>query len=126
MNINYKSDFQIIESTENIDTSTPFRFIYKTSSNNTYEASYNGFEYYNCKREQDGSLRIIFSNHNLKYGILLVERNYYLTNADFKNGIQNVITIDDTGIRLVTGHSDSVISNITVIPNYQKGDKGVS
>ena len=60
----------------------------------------------------------------MRPGNLTVRREYYLTDADFADGICNLVSMEFTSIVLVTGKSDDSTGTIDVYPNYQKGDKG--
>jgi hypothetical protein len=124
MRINYQSDFKIIEKNLNGDISTPFRFIYRTVLSGTLVAEFNGSEYKNCRRLEDGSLLVIFDRHELRPGALSVKREYYLSDADFADGICNLVSVENTGVILVVGKSDDSTAHVDVYPNYQKGDRG--
>ena len=122
--INYKSDFKLREETKNIDTSVPFKFTYKTWSEPFFIASFDGHTYTNCKRMPDGKLMVIFNDHKLKPGKLLVMREYFLSDKDFSDGECHHVSYEDTGIELSLGKSDKIDVTIQVYPNYQKGEKG--
>ena len=124
MRINYQSDFKIIEKNLNGDLKTPFRFTYQTALSKPVVASFDGHDYKNCRRLDDGSLLVVFDNHGMRPGNLTVRREYYLTDADFADGICNLVSMEFTGIVLVNGRSDDSTGTIDVYPNYQKGDKG--
>ena len=55
MRINYQSDFKIIEKNLNGDLKTPFRFTYQTVLSKPVVASFDGHDYKNCRRLDDGS-----------------------------------------------------------------------
>lgn len=122
--INYQSDFKIIEKNLNGDISTPFRFSYRTALSGRVVAEFDGHEYKNCRRLNDGSLLVVFDSHGLRPGTLSVKREYYLSDADFKDGVCNLISVENTGVVLVIGKSDESTAFVDVCPNYQKGDKG--
>ncbi|MEY8587951.1 hypothetical protein [Phocaeicola sartorii] len=124
MRINYQSDFKIIERNLNGDISTPFRFTYRTVLSDYVVAEFDGHGYKNCRRLDDGSLLVIFDNHGLHSGLLSVQREYYLSDADFVDGICNLVSVEPTGILLVVGKSDDSTAHVDVYPNYQKGDRG--
>lgn len=92
MRINYQSDFKIIEKNLNGDLKTPFRFTYQTVLSKPVVASFDGHDYKNCRRLDDGSLLVIFDNHGMRPGNLTVRREYYLTDADFADGICNLVS----------------------------------
>ena len=124
MKVNYQSDFKIVEKNMNGDEHTPFKFAYYTITSKNIYATYDGTEYRNCKRLPDGTLLVAFDNHGLRVGSLMVRREYFLTDADFKDGICNLVSVEDTGVKLTTGQSDDSTGTVYVYPNYQKGDKG--
>ncbi|MFR9496688.1 MAG: hypothetical protein SNG90_09610 [Rikenellaceae bacterium] len=129
MKINYKSDFKLQEVSDTVDLTTPFRFTYSVdrSIGRCYLASFDGANYTNCRRLEDGSLLVIFDHHQLSTGRLGVQREYYLTDSDFKDGICNTVTVDTLDITLTAGAGD-ISDDITVevYPNYQMGDTGDS
>lgn len=91
MKINYKSDFKLQEVSDTVDLTTPFRFTYKTTGVGSYTASFDGENYTNCRRLEDGSLLVIFDDHRLLTGQLSVRRCYYLTDADFADGLFDLV-----------------------------------
>lgn len=123
--INYKSDFKITEKSETIASNVPFTFMYYVTKKKTYIASFDGIsEYINCERLEDGSIKVIFNNSNLGRGILRVERKYYITDKDFKDGVFNVVTDDATDVFLHEGKTYDPNIITTVVPPYIKGEKG--
>ena len=92
MKINYQSDFKIIEKNLNGDVNTPFRFTYRTVLSGCVVAEFDGHGYKNCRRLDDGSLLVIFDRHGLRPGTLSVKREYYLSDADFAEGICNLVS----------------------------------
>lgn len=125
-NINYQSDFKLIETAERTDLTVPFIFSYFVHPNRKYVASFNGTEYKNCIRAEDGSLAVIFDKHGLGPGRLKVERQYWVGDAVFPDGKWNIVSVDDTGINLTTGKTDDVDVDLEVVLPYLKGDKGDS
>ena len=125
-NINYLSDFKIKEKTDRVDQSVLFVFLYYVTPTKRYEASFDGSVYKNCYRNEDGTLTVVFDKHGLDPGKLKVERKYYLNYNDFTNGVCIKVSVEDTGINLVTGKTDKLDVEISVIPPYLKGDKGDS
>lgn len=123
--INYQSDFKLHEvAKEGSSFDVPYCYHYFTQRGRVYEASWNGKEYKNCRKLADGSILVIFDDHNLHYGRLMVKRRYNLTDADFADGMMDLVTEEKTDVELITGPSDQTSADITVYPNYQKGDKG--
>ena len=125
-NINYLSDFKIKEKTDRVDQSILFVFSYYVTPTNRYEVSFDGKAYKNCYLNDDGSLTVVFDKHGIGPGKLKVERKYYLNDKDFSNGVCIKVSVEDTGIHLVTGKTDNLDVEIAVIPPYIKGDKGDS
>ncbi len=83
----FKTDFKIWETCEG-GFGLPFRFNYYTNAPRCgWEATFDGKEYHNCALMDDGRLCVAFDNHGLGFGILKVERRYYLTDEDYKTGI---------------------------------------
>lgn len=122
--INYQSDFKLIEKNLNGDISTPFRFTYRTILSGCFVTEFDGKEYKHCRRLDEGSLLVAFDNHGLRPGALSVKREYYLTDADFTDGICNLVSVESTGIMLVSGKTDDSTATIEVYPNYQQGPPG--
>lgn len=123
--INYKSDFKITESSETIVSNVPFIFTYYVTKKKKYVASFDGVsEYVNCERLEDGSIEVLFNNSNLGRGTLRVERKYCITDEDFKDGIFNVVTDEATDVFLHDGKTYDPNVRTTVVPPYIKGDKG--
>lgn len=124
--VNYLSDFKLKETTERVDTSVPFVFSYYVFPTKRYEASFDGNEYKNCLRNEDGSVTVIFQKHGLESGKLKVERKWFVNDLDFKDGFCKPVSIELTGISLVSGKSDDIDFETEIIPPYIKGDKGDS
>ncbi|MFI3317432.1 MAG: hypothetical protein SNF93_07760 [Rikenellaceae bacterium] len=122
MKINYESDFKLYEQNEVEDSATPFRFRYKTSGISSYVAQFDGTDYTNCRRLDDGSLLVIFDDHKLPCGVLQVRREYFLTDEDFADGVCNRVTQQTLDVRLTDGESDDDSTTVEVYPTYQKGD----
>lgn len=118
MRINYQSDFKIIEKNLNGDVNTPFRFTYRTVLSGCVVAEFDGHGYKNCHRLDDGSLLVIFDRHGLRPGTLSVKREYYLSDADFADGICNPVSVEITGVILVSGKTDESTAEIIPYPDY--------
>ncbi|MFR9515180.1 MAG: hypothetical protein SNH64_07610, partial [Rikenellaceae bacterium] len=83
--------FKLQEVSDTVDLTTPFRFTYKTTGVGSYTASFDGENYKNCRRLEDGSLLVIFDDHRLLTGRLCVKRYYYLTDSDFADGLFDLV-----------------------------------
>ena len=100
MRINYQSDFKIIEKNLNGNVNTPFRFTYFNPFKGKFIASFDGHEYVGCSRMEDGNLLVAFDNPCFSPGMLKVKREYFISDSDFKDGICNLVSVEDTGIVL--------------------------
>ena len=81
-------------------------------------AEFDGHGYKNCRRLDDGSLLVIFDRHGLRPGTLSVKREYYLSDADFADGICNLVSVEITGVILVSGKTDESTAEIIPYPDY--------
>lgn len=69
-----------------IDAETKrFKFIYKDEAGCCCEVSYDGKTRKNCVY-RDGVLYGIFNSGTFRYGLLTVERHYWIEDADFDDG----------------------------------------
>ncbi|MCE8443254.1 hypothetical protein J8873_02890 [Phocaeicola dorei] len=118
MKINYQSDFKIVEKSLNGDVNTPFRFTYFNPFKGKFIASFDGHEYVGCSRMEDGSLLVAFDNPGFSPGMLKVKREYFISDSDFRDGICNLVSVEDTGIVLTTGKTDESTVEITSYPDY--------
>ena len=76
----YKDGFTLMETIEREKRNVPFSFLYYTDGNKhvrTYMACYDGEQYTNCQREQNGNVTVIFKNHDLGIGPLVCEKTFY-------------------------------------------------
>ncbi len=124
MRINYESDFKLYEVSWIDDTTTPFRLKYRTSSLSSYTAEFDGENYTNCRRLDDGSLLVIFENHKLDVGELRVRREHFLTDSDFADNICNRVTCEQVGVTLVRQESENDSATVEIYPTYQQGQAG--
>ncbi|MFR9500644.1 MAG: hypothetical protein SNH18_09405, partial [Rikenellaceae bacterium] len=124
MRINKESDFKLIETHEALAASVPFKFSYFTSSGYYYEARYDGMTYTNCKLLEDGSLMIIFDRPRFEPGQLSVRREFFLTDIDFLDGVNNKVSVDPLDILIVDGASDEGTATVQLPPAYQQGPPG--
>ncbi len=118
MKINYLSDFKLLEVGGVCDTTTPFRYEYRTSRFATYVAEFDGENYTNCSRVDDSSLLVVFDSHSLGVGELEVRRQYFISDEDFTDKINNRISFERTGVILTDGASDATQVQITLLPAY--------
>lgn len=108
--INFKSDFKVYERFQDGTSvaSAPFRFTYYISMNSKYVAEFDGSEFTNCHLSEDGQLVIPFENHNLGIGEIMVDREYFLNDTDFKDGKCNLVSTERTHIVLHNGATDDL------------------
>ena len=128
--INYESDFKIIEGFKDGSSilAAPFRMTYYTKvSRGVYVAEYNGSEFVNCHPSDDGRVIVPFDSPKLGMGVLMVKREFFLSDSDFKDGICNLVSVESTGITLDRGATDMDGEvNIELFPFYQQGETGKS
>lgn len=128
--INYESDFKLIEGFKDGSSilAAPFRFTYYVNvSSGVYVAEYNGSEYVNCIPTEGGKVIVPFDSPKLGVGVLMVKREFFLNDSDYKDGICNLVSVERTGITLNKGATDDMGEiSIEVFPFYQKGDTGKS
>lgn len=128
--VNYKSDFKLIEKLTVTDDSgaglldAPFVFNYYTAYGSVYTAKHCGGEFTNCKPMDDGSLMVVFDNHGLRPGKLMCERKFYLTDQDYADGICDMVDNRYTGIMLTTGATCGTDIDVQLPPYYQQGPQG--
>lgn len=127
--INYESDFKLIEGFKDGSsiTAAPFRFTYYTkASRDIYVAEYNGAEYSNCYPDGD-KLVIPFDNPKLGIGQLNVKREFFLNDADFKDGICNIISVEKVGVELWQGATDGDCEvEVDVLPFFPQVEQVVN
>lgn len=118
--INYESDFKLTEKFEERLVGIPFKFVYATNSG-AYTASYDGEAYTNCKRNENGSITIIFNKHGLGVGKLKVRREFFVPDEDFPDGVYNIVSNETTDIMLVEGKTDNTDVEEEFNPPYIEG-----
>lgn len=119
--VNYLSDFKIWESLQN---AAPFRFTYyiRGVQQPRYVISYDGYNYVNCR--PDGDRLLIPFKAQFSPGVLMVDREYYLSDSDFSDGILHLQVNGESGIEIITGQADNFDIIVEVPPNYQQGIPG--
>lgn len=122
--INYKSDFKINESSETVAMEVPFVFSYYVFDSKKYVVSFDGHNYVNCERKEDGSLDVIFNQPDFGIGHLKVERKYAVDDTAFADGVFDVVTVDKTDVFITSGKTFETYVETLVVPPYLKGDKG--
>ncbi|MFI3323558.1 MAG: hypothetical protein SNI45_02605 [Rikenellaceae bacterium] len=122
MNINYQSDFKLLESSSINDTETPFRFTYRTGALGSVVAQFDGEAYTGCRRIDESTLLVIFESHGLSAGALEVRREYYLTDEDFASGVCHSVSVEKLDVTLTSGKSDEANAEVLVevFPSFVK------
>lgn len=91
-----------------------------------YVAEYNGAEYSNCYPDGD-KLVIPFDNPKLGIGQLNVKREFFLNDADFKDGICNIISVEKVGVELWQGATDGDCEvEVDVLPFFPQVEQVVN
>lgn len=137
----FKTDFTITERSE-AGYGVPFRFKYFTGApSRAFVASFDGQEYHNCHLDENDNLVIGFDDQKMGLGILMVERTYYLNDANYASGVCDewiapkpvVIEEEDDQQQVVKFNlqlslqGDASINAVSTIePYWAKGDPGES
>ena len=137
----FKTDFTITERSE-AGYGVPFRFKYFTGApSRAFIASFDGTTYTNCHLDDDGNLVIGFDDQKMGLGILMVERTYYLNDANYASGVCDewiapkpvvIEEEDDQGqvvkfnLQLSLQGDASINAVSTIEPYWAKGDPGES
>lgn len=137
----FKTDFTITERSE-AGYGVPFRFKYYTGApSRAFVASFDGQEYHNCHLDENDNLVIGFDDQHMGLGILMVERTYYLNDANYASGVCDewiapkpvVIEEEDEqgqvvkfNLQLSLQGDASINAVSTIEPYWAKGDPGKS
>lgn len=106
MNINYQSDFKIIE---RLMPDAPFRFTYYIGKDKgSVIAEYDGQSYSGCFVD-DERLIVPVDGGTLGIGNVMVKREYFLDDKAFSDGVCNLVSVEGTDIELGRGRTDSDI-----------------
>lgn len=105
--INYESDFKLLVGySDGSPINEPFRLTFYTKvSRGTFIAEYNGSEYVNCYPD-GGMVKIPFDKPMLGMGVLSVKIELFLSDADFKDGKYDYVSVEPTGIILDKGATE--------------------
>lgn len=126
MNINYQSDFKIVEGAKNGVSlmSSPFRFTYYVTRDvNPHIAEYDGNEFHGCSPTEDGRVVVAFDQPSMGIGEVMVKREYFISDADFKDGVCDLVSVERTGIYLGRYKTDD-ITEVENLIGYYKGERG--
>lgn len=112
MNINYKSDFKIVEVLKRCLVGIPFEFDYSIGDKHI-KVSYDGAVYTNCTRLSDTQIQVVFDKHEFPCGILHCTRTFFIPDNDYEDGTKTDVYEDNLDITLVkgTGDKDDGITN---------------
>lgn len=89
-----------------------------------YVASRKGDTLVNCFND-NGRIHVVFNNHRLGKGVLLVDFHSEIPNAIYPDGIQDLYEPQPLGIELVDGPGDCAgAAEVEVLLPYIKGDRG--
>lgn len=110
--IYFESDFKLRESIKSDSPLLGFRFTYYTKGGR-YVASWDGKTCQNCKREDDGTVVVVFENHRLGLGQVRCKREFMLADADFGDGSYNVFSDDVLDIVLTADGQDFQVPAVT-------------
>lgn len=105
--INHESDFKLLVGySDGYPINEPFRFTFYTKvSRGTFIAEYDGNEYLNCYPD-GGMVKIPFDKPMLGMGVLSVKIELFLSDADFKDGKYDYVSVEPTGIILDKGATE--------------------
>lgn len=132
--IYFKSDFRIIEHSDNGYT-LPFEFIYYTNDPaRSWVASFDGTTYKGCELDDDTHLCIAFDNHVMGLGRLVVERHYFLDDIHYQTGIcdevimPSPVVVEEDGVEkeivLSFRGDDVLVAPSDVPPYWTRGPQG--
>lgn len=132
--IYFKSDFRIIEHSDNGYT-LPFEFIYYTNDPaRPWVASFDGTTYKGCELDDDTHLCIAFDNHVMGLGRLVVERHYFLDDIHYQTGIcdevimPSPVVVEEDGVEkeivLSFRGDDVLVAPSDVPPYWTRGPQG--
>lgn len=113
MNINYQSDFKIVEVLKKSMIGIPFEWDY-CIANKHIKVSYDGTVYDGCTALTDTQIQVVFDNHKFPCGILHCTRTFFIEDADYEDGFKKEVYEDDLKVILVHGSGDKE----TGITNY--------
>lgn len=128
--INYESDFKLIEGFKDGSSIlvAPFKFTYYTKvSRGVFVVEYNGNEYVNCIPTEDGRVIVPFDSPKLGMGQLMVKREFFLNDADYADGVCNLVSVESAGVTLDKGATDDLGEiEVFVEPYYHTINAGGS
>ena len=105
MNINYKSDFKILEVLKKNLKDIPFEFDYSIG-NKHIKVSFDGEQYDGCTKLSDTQIQVVFDNHQFPCGLLHCTRTFFIPDEDYEDGNRKEVYEDNLDVRLVSGSGD--------------------
>ena len=125
MNINYKSDFKIVEVLKKSLVGVPFEFDYSVGDKHI-KVSFDGTLYVGCTKLSDTKIQVVFDNHEFPCGILHCTRTFFVEDEDYEDGFKKDVYEDNLNITLVHGSGDKesaltnyVLASVRVITPEQ-------
>ena len=125
MNINYKSDFKIVEVLKKSLVGVPFEFDYCVGDKHI-KVSFDGTLYVGCTKLSDTKIQVVFDNHEFPCGILHCTRTFFVEDEDYEDGFKKDVYEDNLNITLVHGSGDKesaltnyVLASVRVITPEQ-------
>lgn len=113
MNINYQSDFKIVEVLKKSMYDIPFEWDYSIG-NKHIKVSFDGTLYDGCTKLADGQIQVVFDNHEFPCGVLHCTRTFFIADSDYEDGFKKDVYEDNLKVTLVHGSGDKE----TGITNY--------
>ena len=109
--INYRRSFSVtlylkVGDTLLSGTSANWRAIFTTVGSKYYECYHRNGRLKNCVINDDGSIRILFENHELEVGVLWCEIGIISDDEEFKECRRDNLVRVPTGLELVSGYDD--------------------
>lgn len=124
MNINYQSDFKIVEMRADGKSlsAVPFDFSYYVKKEKSITASYDGKTYKGCEPTENGGIVIPFDHAMLGIGEITARREYHLPDGIYGDGKCDIVSVEKTGIILGRGVTDCVVAVLVVCPPFDVPD----
>lgn len=108
--INVDSDFKVLLSFKNGNIPThPWQIVLYTSNTdafNMYSSGFDGNAYHKCIPVDDSSILVMVDSHRLRSGTLQYKLIANIPDADFSDGVMDVVTPGNTSVCLWDGPSD--------------------
>ena len=124
MNINYQSDFKIVERRADGKSlsAIPFDASYYVKKEKSITVSYDGKTYKGCEPTEDGGIVIAFDHAMLGIGEITARREYHLPDGIYGDGKCDIVSVEKTGIMLGRGITDTILVELVVCPPFDVPD----